>query len=56
MEVNSKLHVPAALLPGKNRCTYCIAGSVGSRTGPEVSEEREISFPHRDSNSETSSL
>jgi len=55
MELSGQLHAPSALPPGTNPSTHRTGRRVGSSLGLDVLENRKISCPDRDSNSEISS-
>jgi hypothetical protein len=45
---------PLSLYPRRNRANFhCIEGGVGPRANVGVTEEKEISFPYRESNSDS---
>jgi len=49
MKLSSRLHAPAALLPGRNLGTRWVGGWVGHRDGVDVFKEEKVSCPCRDS-------
>lgn len=54
MVLNGQLHAPSALPPGTSPSTHRIGCWVGPSLGLDVLENRKISCPDRDSNSEIS--
>ena len=55
MEVSGELHVPAALLPGKNFGTHLIGGCVAPKDCLDGFGDEKISYLYRDLNSGPSS-